>query len=144
MGWTTDILTGLAERIDTAGIGTYEVSAAYSPTATTPVITLQGLPDLPDKAIALAYISSGGTGGVTAAIEITIRGDTDPTSPDEISDALWTLFDNAVGFNLGSAHVALMYRQTSAPLDRDDAGRWLRGETYFLIADRPSVNWPDY
>ncbi len=144
MGWTTDILTGLAGRIDTAGIGTYEASAAYSPTATDPVITLQGLPDLPDKAIALAYFSSGGTGGVTAAVEITIRGDADPTSPDEIADAIWTELDNAAGFDLGSAHVALMWRQTSAPLGVDSAGRWSRGETYFLIADRVSVNWPDY
>jgi len=143
VGWTTDILVGLAGRIETAGIGTYEPTAAYDPAATVPVITLQGLPDLPDKAIALAYFSSGGSGGVTAAIEITIRGDADPTSPDEIADAIWTLLDNAAGFDLGSAHVALMWRQTSAPLGVDAAGRWSRGETYFLIADRPSANWPD-
>jgi hypothetical protein len=143
VGWTTDILVGLAERIDTAGIGTYEATAAYDPAATVPVITLQGLPDLPNKAIALAYFSNGGTGGVTAAVEITVRGDADPTSPDQIADAVWTLLDNAADFLLGGVHVALMYRQTSAPLGLDAAGRWSRGETYFLIADRPSVNWPD-
>lgn len=143
MGWTTDILVGLAGRIETAGIGTYEPTAAYNPASTVPVITLQGLPDKPDKAIALAYFSNGGTGGVTAAVEITIRGDADPTSPDEIADVIWTLLDNADGFMLGSVHVALMYRQTSAPLGLDAAGRWMRSDTYFLIADRPSANWPD-
>ncbi len=144
MGWTTDILVGLAERLDTAGIGTYEASAAYDPAATAPAITLQGLPDRPDKAIALSYFSSGGTGGVTAAVEIAIRGDADPASPDGTADAIWTLLDNAADFLLGAVHVALMYQQTSAPLGLDAAGRWVRSDTYFLIADRISVNWPDY
>ncbi len=143
MGWTTDILTGLAQRIETAGIGNYEPSATYNPAATVPVITLQQLPDLPVSAIALAYFSNGGTGGVTAAVEITMRGDADPTSPDVIADAIWTLLDNAANLMLGAVHVALMYRQVSAPLGRDAAGRWSRSDTYFLIADRPSVNWPD-
>jgi hypothetical protein len=143
VGWTTDILTGLAERIDTAGIGTYEATAAYDPAATVPVITLQQLPDQPVAAIALAYFSSGGTGGVTAAVEIAIRGDADPTSPDAISDAIWTLLDNAADLMLGAVHVALMYRQTSASLGLDTHGRWSRSDTYLLVADRPSANWPD-
>lgn len=143
MGWTTDILTGLAVRLDAAGIGVYEPTAAYDPAGPAPVITLQQLPDRPVSAIVLAYISSGGTGGVTAAVEITIRGDADPTGPDDISDAVWTLLDNAADLMLGGVHVALMYRQTSAPLGLDANGRWSRGDTYFLIADRPSANWPD-
>lgn len=143
MGWATDLLTGLAEHIDDAGIGTYEATAAYNPASTTPVITFQSLPDQPVSAIALAYFSSGGTGGVTAAVQLHIRGTEDPTSPDALADALWTLLDNASGLLLGGVHVALMYRQTSAPLGIDSFGRWTRSDTYLLIADRLSANWPD-
>lgn len=143
MGWATDLLTGLAEHIDTAGIGTYDPTGTYDPASTTPVITFQALPDQPVTAIALSYFSPGGTGGVTAAIQLLIRGTEDPTSPDALADALWTLLDNASGLLLGAVHVALMYRQTSAPLGIDSSGRWTRSDTYLLIADRLSANWPD-
>jgi hypothetical protein len=143
MGWTTDLVVGLAEYIEAAGIGTYEATAPYDPASTTPVIVHQALPDLPGKAIALAYFSSGGTANVNAAVQVLIRGDADPTSPDEIADALWTLLDNAAGRTLGGIPVVLMWRQTSASLGLDSAGRWMRSDTYLLIADRPSANWPD-
>lgn len=145
MGWSSDLATGLAAHLDAGGVGTYEPSGAYDPAMADPAITFQSLPDLPGgKAIALSFFfPNGGTGGVTAVAQLHFRGDEDPLSPDEIADAAWTLLDNAEHLTLGGIHVALMYRQTSAPLGLDDSGRWTRADTYHLIADRPSTNWPD-
>jgi hypothetical protein len=149
MGWTTDLLTGLAEHLAAAGVGTWRASGAY--TAAETGIVIRGIPQTPDRLITLAPypLDGGGHRGMAdhdTALQIRLRGTEDPRVCDDLADAVFTALDSigsAGPVDLGGVKVVDMWRQSYTSLGVDGNGRWERSENYYALAMRPTANKTD-
>jgi len=151
VSWTTDLLIGLAEHLETAGIVDWRPPpATYSAPYAGPAVFFRQLPDAPDAAVALSVYAApagDGTADVTVGVQLLWRGGTDPTVVDGYSDAAWELLHEAGPLTLGQdghrVHLARIWRQSTADLQTDPSGRWLRSDNYYVIASRPTIHRPD-
>lgn len=151
MGWTDDLLTGVAEHLAAHGVARWQPSGAYDP-AGLPPITLRALPDQPDLAIALGDYTEvdtedAGLSDVTVGVQIRSRGTADPATVEGLADQVWELLHGARMVALGSAprlvHTSLIYRRSTALLGTDRTGRFERACNYYVTASRPNVHRPD-
>jgi hypothetical protein len=149
VGWTSDLLTGLAVHLAAAAVGTWRPTGAY--TAAETGIVIRGIPQTPDRLITLApYPLDGGEHRGMAdhdtAVQIRIRAGTDPRTCDDLADAVFELLDSLGSdgpVNLGGIPVLDMWRQSYTSLGVDTNGRWERSENFYLLAMRPTVNKTD-
>ena len=146
MGWTSDLLTGLAVHLAAAGVGTWRPTGAYTPGETG--ITIRGIPQTPDRLITLApYPLDGGEHRGMAdhdsALQIRVRGTQDPRVCEDLADAVFDLLDSCGRLTLGGIPVVDMWRQSYTSLGADGNGRWERSENYYLNAMRPTANKTD-
>ncbi|MEK8108659.1 hypothetical protein NKG94_34495 [Micromonospora sp. M12] len=80
-GWTSRLITGLAEHLAAAGIGTWRASGIYQAAET--AIVIRAVPPSPDRLITLAaYVVGGGHGNAstTQGVQIRLRGGKDPAT----------------------------------------------------------------
>lgn len=148
MGWTTNLLTGLAEYLAAGDAGTWDPDDVFDPAATVPPISLRALPDAPDRAIAMATypVADGDDAGladVLTAVQIRTRGTTDPTTVDDVADAVFDRIHGAEHLVLGGVHVTLIWRQSGAIVGPDESGRFERTDNYYLHAARANAHRPD-
>lgn len=146
MGWTTDLVTGVAAYLDTAGVGDWRPTGAYLPGET--AITQRIVPISPDRCITLApYPIGSATPGLAdhqVAIQIRVRGiPDDSTDCDDLADAVYDELDGLHDVVLGGVAVVQMWRQSYTSLGVDTNGRWERSENYYADCMRPTVNNPD-
>jgi hypothetical protein len=150
VGWTTDLLTGLAVHLAAAELGTWRPTGAY--TAAETGIVIRGIPQTPDRLITLApYPLDGGEHRGMAdhdsALQIRVRGTTDPRVCEDLADAIFDLLDSTGSdrsqLDLGGIKVIDMWRQSYTSLGVDTNGRWERSENYYLAAMRPTANKTD-
>lgn len=148
MGWTVDLLTGLAEHLAANDVGLWQPDTPYDPAGTVPAIVLRSLPDAPGRAIALSAYGdadreNAGLNDVTQAVQIRSRGTTDPSDVEQIADAVWDLLHGAEMLTLGAVRTVKIYRRSTALLGTDTAGRWERTCNYYVMAARPNAHRPD-
>jgi hypothetical protein len=150
-GWTTNLLIGLAERLDTAGIVRWQATGAYTAGGLPPVF-LRALGDAPDIAVALAAYGDpenedAGLSDVVQAVQIRTRGDRDPVTVDDLADQIWDELHGAAMLRLGTAPnvvaTTLIRRRSTAALGVDAAGRYERVDNYYITAARPNAHRPD-
>lgn len=150
-GWTTNLAVGIAEHLAAAGIVRWQPEGAYPPAGLPPVF-LRALGDAPDIAVALAPYSDpeledAGLSNVVQAVQLRSRGDRDPTTADDLADAIWTEIHGAEMLRLGTgaAQIAttLIYRRSTAALGVDAQGRYERTCNYYVKASRPNRHRPD-
>lgn len=149
MGWTSDLLVGLAEHLDAADVGTWRPTGAYL--AGEIGITIRGIPQTPDQLITMApYPLDGdefrGMADHAVAIQFRVRGTQDPRSADDTADAVFELLDS-IGthgqVDLNGVKVVDMWRQSYTSLGQDTNGRWERSENYYLNVMRPTAHKTD-
>lgn len=144
-GWTSRLLTGLAEHLAAAGVGTWRATGAY--TAGETGIVIRAIPQAPDRIITLAAYPIGsarqGLADHDAAVQIRVRGTADPRVCDDLADTVYELLDGARRLTLGGIPIVLVWRQSYTSLGQDTAGRWERSENYYLQAMRPTSNNTD-
>lgn len=148
MGWSTNFLTGLAEYLAAGNVGTWTPVGVFDPAATVPPISLRALPDAPDRAIAvttypIAEGDDAGLADVLTGLQVRTRGTTDPTTVDDVADAVFDRIHGASMLTLGGVHVTLIRRQSGALLGPDDSGRFERTDNYYVHAARPTGHRPD-
>lgn len=134
----TDLFTGLATLLDTAGIGTYAATGIYA--ADQVGIVLGSLPQSPSEAIALTPYSVSDSADLSDSIigvQVMLRGTEDPTSVLDRSAAIFDQFQRLERQTFGGLFVAVMWRQTGRLDGKDDSNRWLSAESYYC-----RVNWP--
>jgi|ADGO01.1.fsa_nt_gi hypothetical protein len=101
MSWTTGLLTGMAEHLAAAGAGVWRPDgSAYGSDEV--AIVIRSIPQAPDRLITLAPYAVDGTGlrGLAdhqAAVQVRIRGTTDPRTCDETADAVFDALDSLAG-----------------------------------------------
>lgn len=150
MGWTNNLLVGLAEELAARGVARWQPTGAYAATGLPPVF-LRALGDRPDAAVSLAAYGDpdyedAGLSDVVQGVQIRTRAAT-PDACDDLADAIWDVLHGAEMLRLGTgaAQVAttLIRRRSTAALGRDAAGRFERVDNYYVNASRPNANRPD-
>jgi hypothetical protein len=138
-GWTSRLLTGLAEHLAAAGIGTWRPSGSYQ--AGEVGIYIRAIPTSPDRIITLApYVvaSTSGIADVTQGVQIRIRGSQDPRVAEDLGDAIFDLLDSATGLTWRGIPVVEVTRRSYAALGADANGRWELSHNYYVEAMRPT------
>lgn len=147
MGFTEDLLTGMAEHLDAAGVGTWRCDgSAYDPGEIG--ITIRGIPQTPDRLIVLApyVVDSGAFRGLAdhqVAVQIRIRGTTDPRTCDETADAVFDALDSLTGVTWQGIAVVQVWRQSYTSLGTDTTGRWEASHNYYCDTMRPTAHNTD-
>jgi hypothetical protein len=144
-GWTSRLLTGLAEHLAAADIGAWRPSGAYAATETG--IVIRAVPQSPDRIITLAAYPVGttlpGLADHQTAVQIRIRAGTDPREADDLADAICDALDGAHGLTWGGIAVVQVWRQSYTSLGQDSNGRWERSENYYIDTMRPTAHNTD-
>ncbi|MFY1658577.1 minor capsid protein [Micromonospora sp. WMMD1274] len=140
-GWTSRLLTGLAQHIHAAGVAVWRPTGGYQPTETG--IVVRGIPSSPDRIITLApypVTTTPGVADVTQGVQLRLRGTTDPRVVEDLGDALFDLLDSATGLVWSGIPVVHVYRQSYAALGADGNGRWESSHNYYVDAMRQTPN----
>ncbi|EEP73503.1 hypothetical protein MCAG_03830 [Micromonospora sp. ATCC 39149] len=144
-GWTSRLLTGLAEHLAAAGIGDWSPSGTYGPGDTG--IVIRAVPQTPDRLITLAAYPVGsaspGVADHQLGVQIRVRAGTDPRDCDDLADAVYELLDGATRLTLDGIAVVQIWRQSYTSLGDDSNGRWSRSENYYFDTMRPTSNNTD-
>ncbi|GLH97345.1 minor capsid protein [Phytohabitans aurantiacus] len=144
-GWTSLLLVGIAQRLHTAGIGTWRATGAYMVNET--AIVIRAIPQTPNLLITLAPYPVGtalrGMQDHTSAIQIRVRGTEDPRVCDDLADAIFDDLDSLGRATLNTVAVVDMWRQSYTSLGQDAQNRWERSENYYVEAMRATTNRTD-
>jgi len=145
-GWTTTLVSGLAEYLASAGVGTWHPDGAPYAAGETAIV-LGAMPAEPARVILLnTYPVAEDTSqaDVTVGVQVRTRGGSDPRDVVDLDDAVWELLHGAERLDLGGVLVVQIYRRSSAALGqaRDATARWERTSNYYLDAMRPTLTRP--
>lgn len=144
-GWTSRLLTGLAEHLADAGIGTWNPTGTYTSGQTG--IVIRAIPDQPDRIITLtAYPVAGDLVGMAdhaTAVQVRLRAGPDPRDCDDLADQVFDLLDGARGLTWSGIPVVSVERTSYTSLGQDASRRWERSENYQIQAMRPTANNTD-
>jgi hypothetical protein len=142
-GFSTDLLTGLAAFLQTAGVGTWSTSGAY--TASQTGILLGNMPQSPDNVITLTTYGVADSPALSdSVIGLQVRcraAGADPRTVDDLDDLIFSLLHGAQHIALtGGVHIVQCLRQSAGTLGRDSNNRWSNVSNYYLNVHRPSAN----
>lgn len=145
-GWTSQLLTGLAELLDTGGAGTWRPSGAYTDDET--AIVIRAVPQQPDRLITLAAYPLGddlpGMADHTVGVQVRCRGlPDDPRSCEDLADAVYELLDSLGRRTVGTVPVVDVVRRSYTALGQDTNRRWESSSNYYVEAMRPTTNRTD-
>lgn len=144
--WTTDLLTGIAARIDALGIGTWRPAGAYT-ASDEPAVYRGSVGSEVDRAIGLRVYSpvdDPGLGITLQPVQFYLRGarNAGPDSVEAIGGALFNAFHGVEKQVFSGIEVALMWRNSAVPLGVDSLDRETAAHNYYLRAMRRTVSRP--
>lgn len=141
-GFTSNLLTGLAELLAAEGAGSWSPSAAYATSATG--IVLDVLPSAPDKVICLKDYNDDNDARLTdsvVSVQVRCRGDRDPATVrdmrDDVMAALHARRNTLLGTSPNQVRVAQIVHASSAELGPDANGRHERTINFEIYVNRP-------
>lgn len=147
MGWTRDLLVGIAQHLATppaAGLWTSETAALTETLSGAPAISLINLPTSPNRVICLTDYPLGiddpGLTEVVVGLQVRIRGTREPLDSSDVRDAVYDRLHGLAGVVLNGVVVAHILRESATPLGPDAGGRYERSENYRVHANRPGAN----
>lgn len=140
MSWTADLAHGLAGQLAAAGVATYRPAGTYGDEETGLVVG--AMPAAPPRVVVLTcYALADDTEGADSLIGLQVRvrsAGPDPRDALDLIDAVFDELHGASHLDLPSVVVHLVRRTASAPMGRDQNGRYEHADTYHLSAHRPS------
>lgn len=144
-GWTSLLIVGVAQRLHTAGVGTWRANGTYA--ANEIGIYVRAIPTSPDRIITLAAYPVGtGLQGMQdhrTGLQIRVRGTEDPRICDDLADAIFDDLDSLGRAVLNGVHVVDVWRQSYTSLGQDAQRRWERSENYYVDAMRATTTRTD-
>ena len=144
MGYETQLAQGVAELLQTLGVGTWTPDGIYDPAQTG--IYIRSVPDGPDRLISLSTYTVGDDPSLSDSVvgmQIRTRwGGADPRPVDDLADEIFTNLHGLAGIDLSTGiHITQCLRQSAASLGQEsDSRRWGRSDNYHLTVHRPSNN----
>lgn len=139
MTWARDLLLDIAEYLDAEGVGTWQAAGAYPDTPAAPPVYQWLLPDTPDEALALSEYGVDDTAHEhsVAGLQVRCRGTTDPTTVQDLSDAIYAALHRPRGVDLArTGRCPRVLRQSHVPIGRDQVERWEIADNYYLLLGR--------
>lgn len=110
MGWTTDLLTGIAQHLADGGLGTWRPNGPpYGPSET--AIAIGEVPPDPDRCIVLTLYDEGaedGVGHVAPRLQVRMRAPGPTTAVLDLADAVRDRLLGWGGVRLGEAWLGLI------------------------------------
>jgi len=142
-GSTVNLLTGLAQDLATAGIGTWKTSGVYTITQTG--IILGNIPQGPDRIITLtAYSVSDSPSLSDSTIGVQVRcrwGGQDPRPVNDLSDLIYQRWHGMTAVTLtGGVYVVQSLLNSAVGLGQDENARWANASNYYMSVHLPSTN----
>jgi hypothetical protein len=129
---TNDILSGYANVIATAGLGTFSPSGVYQTTDL--AIYFKVMPDTPDRCIVLNWIPLTDEVNIPLGrgmLQIAARGArNNPIDVDNILDPVFDLLQNRLGDSFGTTTIVQCLRLGSVPMGQDSLVRYERADKY--------------
>lgn len=143
MSTTSDLVTGLAQYLATAGLATYRADGTPYTSGET-ALYFNDMPASPDRVVALtAYATTDQAVVTLGAVRVQVRTRglaNDVLDVDTLADSIFTLLHGAVNLTFGTMHVVQILRVSSATLGMDDQSRrWMRSDNYHLDVDYPTT-----
>jgi hypothetical protein len=142
-GFETDLLTGVAQLLASANLGTWRDTGIY--TAAETGITFDVVPQSPDQVITLTdYVVSDDPTLSDSVIGVQVRtrlGGQDPRPVKDLDGAIFNVLHGLESVTLtGGIHVVSLVRRSGASLGQDANNRWMRSSNYYATVWRPSAN----
>lgn len=142
MGFTADLLAGLATRWHDEAIAVYRPTSAYSADETAIVFGVPG--QNPPRQIALAVYNNTDDAALSDSVvllQVRVRGaDADPFGADDLADAVFDDLQGFIGNLPNGIRVVYAKRNSTFPLGIDGNGRQERTDNYELTVHRPSAH----
>ncbi|MEU8886742.1 minor capsid protein [Streptomyces sp. NPDC048442] len=140
MGYTADLLDGIAGLISGAGLAVYRPTGIYTPAETGIVFSV--MPDTPDRIVCLSTypVEDPDLSDAITGIQIRLRASRDPRDVNDLADDLLDLLHNRQAEQMGSAWVALLWRQSQALMGQDEHGRMELAANYYARTTRSAPN----
>jgi len=142
MGFTSDLLYGIAERLQAAEVATWRPTGSYQ-VGETPIV-MQSMPATPDRCVTLAAydVASPLADHCVTGVQVRCRGTRDPRVVDDLTDDVRDALHGLGAHGpveLHGIHVALVVRNSSADLGPDGNGRFETTSNFYVTAARPSA-----
>ena len=142
-GFETNLLTGVAQLLAAASVGTWRYTGVYADAET--AIVLDVLPASPDNVITLSdYVVSDDPTLSDSVIGIQVRtrwGGQDPRPVKDLDGAIFNVLHGLESVTLASGvHVVSMVRRSGVSLGQDTSSRWMRSSNFYATVWRPSTN----
>lgn len=132
MSYTNSLLDGIAQLLETAGVGIFDDTRVFTDAETG---IFRGLmPDQPERALALTDYPVEDTDLTDAitGVQVRMRAGRDPDAISDMQDAVFNALHNRQHYDLNGVHVALSWRQSQAWIGQDAHGRMeLTSNFYF-------------
>jgi hypothetical protein len=139
MGFTGDLMGGLAALLAARGVGTYNPSGAY--TAAQTGIVHDVVPSSPDRVIVLTPYSPTDDPTLSDSVvrvQVRVRGTRDPRTAYDLDDAAFQVLHNLPRQTIGGAVVTGGWRRSGAYIGPDSNGRHERTSNYEFQVHRPT------
>jgi hypothetical protein len=142
-GFETLLLTGVAQLLSVANLGTWRDTGIY--TAAETGIVFDVIPVAPDNVITLTdYIVSDDPTLSDSVIGVQVRtrcAGQDPRPVKDLDGAIFNVLHGLESVTLtGGVHVVSLVRRSGASLGQDANNRWMRSSNYYATVWRPSAN----
>lgn len=136
-----DVMTGLAQLLDDAGVGTYRPSGTYAADET--AIVFVKMPAAPDRCIcitAYTYANWPDEPEDQQRIQIRCRGArNDMLDASRLRGAVYDQVHGLTNRNFGSVHATQILQQSSVPMGVDDSDRNEFADNYTADVDVPAT-----
>lgn len=144
-GWTSRLLRGCAEHLDTEDVGLWLPSGGVYP-AGSAAIVIRDIPAAPDLLVSLAAYpvdDPPGLADVTVGLQVRCRGLADPRSVEDLTDAAHEALHGLAGVSWGGVPIVQVRWQSWTSLGTDRNGRRETSSNYYVQAMRPTAHNAD-
>lgn len=143
MGFSDQLLSGVAQYLVIGGVGTWRPDGAYLPADVDPIIRTS-VPGTPDRVIVLTPYTVSDDVSLSDSVQglqVRLRGTKDPRTVESMEDAVFDRLHGAHGVTLpGGLRLVMAERKSGTPLGTDGNGRHQRTSNFHLTVHRPSAH----
>jgi hypothetical protein len=142
MGFTTDLLEGVAGLLAGADVGAWRPDGpAYA--AAEVGIVVGRMPASPDQVLAITSypVTSGALSDTVIGVQVRVRGvrGADPRPVNDLTDAVYEHLHGVEQLTFGGVYVAHVWRASLALLGADDVGREETTSNFYVTTAHASA-----
>lgn len=146
MGWTTDLLEGVAELLATAGVGQWRPDGPPYDQGETAIV-IGAMPPDPARIILLAAYpveDNIALAHATVGLQVRTRAGPDPRDVQDLDDEVYEQLQGLTQTTFGTCHVKQMWRRSATSLGqaRDGTDRWEQSSNFYAEATHATVHRP--